>query len=100
MESKFNGTVGEIFVFCLWMPIFIGITLGFGTPYVICTLIRWVCDKSVINGKRYKFNGTAGGLFGNYIKWSILTMVTLGIYSFWMIRNEVKWVVENLEMVG
>ena len=99
METKFSGTAGQIFVFCLWMPILWIITLGFGTPFLICTLFRWICDKSVINGKHYKFNGTAGGLFGNYLIWSILTILTIGIYGFWATRNYVRWVVENIEMI-
>ena len=99
METKFSGSAGQIFVFCLWMPILGMITLGFGIPFIICTLIRWVCDKSVINGKHYKFKGTAGGLFGNYLIWTILTIITLGIYGFWATRNYIRWVVENIEMV-
>jgi len=99
MESNFKGTAGEVFIFCLWMPILLVISLGFATPFLVCTLIRWICDKSVINGKRYKFNGTAGGLFGSWLKWSILSIITFGIYSFWAARNEIRWVVDNIEMI-
>ena len=100
MEPKFSGTVGQIFIFCLWMPILGVISLGFATPFIVCTLIRWVCDKSVISGKHYKFNGTAGALFGNWIKWTLLSIITFGIYGFWATRNMIRWVVDNIEMVG
>jgi len=99
MEPKFSGTVGEVFIFCLWMPILWVISLGFATPFLVCTILRWICDKSMINGKRYRFVGTAGGLFGSWVKWTILTIVTIGIYGFWAIRNEIRWVVDNIEMV-
>ena len=99
METKFSGSVGQIFVYCLWMPILMVITLGFGTPFITCTLIRWICDNTVINGKHYKFNGTAGGLFKNWIIWTILTFITIGIYGFWATRNQIRWVIENTEMV-
>ena len=99
MESKFEGTAGQIFVFCLWMPLLLGISLGLATPFCTCTLLRWFCDKSVINGKHYKFNGTAGSLFGNWLKWSILSVITLGIYGFWATRNYYRWIVENIQMI-
>ena len=99
METKFSGSAGQIFVFCLWMPILWVISLGFATPFLICTLLRWICDKSVIKGKHYRFKGTAGGLFGNYLIWTILTIITIGIYGFWASRNYIRWVVENIEMV-
>ena len=100
MESKFEGTVLEIFIFSLWMPIVCVLTLGLATPFLTCTLIRWICDKTTINGKKYKFNGTAGGLFGNWIKWFLLTIITFGIYGFWATRNQIRWVVENLQIVN
>jgi hypothetical protein len=99
LETKFYGSVIEIFIFCIWMPILLVITLGFGFPFIICTLLRWICDKSIINGKHYKFKGTAAGLFGNYIVWTILSMITIGIYGFWATRNYIRWVVENIEMI-
>ena len=100
MEPKFSGTVGQIFIFCLWMPILAVISLGFAMPFLVCTLARWVCEKSVISGKHYRFNGTAGALFGNWIKWMLLSIVTFGIYGFWATRNMIRWVVDNIEMIG
>jgi len=100
MESKFSGGVGAIFLFCIWAPILCIISLGLATPFVICTVIRWICNNSTIGGKSYKFKGTAGGLFGRWIIWYLLTIITIGIYSFWSTRNQIRWVIENVEMVG
>ena len=96
MESKFNGKVLPIFLFCIWGPLLLAVTLGLATPFVLCTVIRWICDNSVIGGKHYVFKGTAGGLFGRWIVWFLLTIVTIGIYSFWSTRNQIRWVVENI----
>jgi len=99
MESKFSGGVLQIFLFCIWAPILFVISLGLATPFIECTVIRWICNNSTIGGKRYKFNGTAGGLFGRWIIWYLLTIITIGIYGFWSTRNQIRWVIENIEMV-
>ncbi len=100
MESKFSGKVLNIFLFCIWAPLLEAITLGLATPFVVCTVLRWICSNSSIGGKTYVFKGTAGGLFGRWIIWYLLTFITLGIYSFWSIRNQLRWVVENIEPVN
>jgi len=100
MESKFSGSVLYIFLFCIWAPILLTITLSLATPFVICTVIRWICNNSTISGKKYAFKGTAGGLFGRWIVWFLLSIITLGIYSFWATRNQIRWVIENVEMVN
>jgi len=99
MESKFSGRVLQIFLFCIWAPILFVISLGLATPFIECTVIRWICNNSTIGGKRYKFNGTALGMFGRWIIWYLLTIITIGIYGFWSIRNQIRWVIENIEMV-
>jgi len=100
MESKFSGGVFPIFLFCIWAPILLTITLFLATPFVTCTVIRWICNNSTIGGKSYRFKGTAMGLFGRWILWYILTIITLGIYGFWSTRNQIRWVIENVEMVN
>ena len=99
MESKFSGKVIDIFLFCIWAPLLYGVSLGFATPFIMCTIIRWICKNTSISGKNYAFKGTAGGLFGRWIVWCILSIITIGIYSFWATRNQIRWVIENLEMV-
>jgi uncharacterized membrane protein YjgN (DUF898 family) len=100
IESKFFGSVFSIFLFSIWAPILLTISLGFATPFIICTVIRWICNNSTIGGKSYRFNGTAMGLFGRWILWYILTIITFGIYGFWSTRNQIRWIIENVEMVN
>jgi len=100
MESKFSGKVIQIFLFCIWAPILFTISIGLASPFIICTVIRWICNNSTISGKRFTFNGTAGGLFGRWIIWYLLTLVTIGVYGFWSTRNQIRWVIENLEIVN
>ena len=100
MESKFSGKVLNVFLFCLWSPLLFGVTLGFASPFIVCTVIRWICANTTIGGKNYTFKGTAMGLFGRWIVWVLLTIITVGIYGFWATRNEIKWVVENIEMTS
>ncbi|MCL2214328.1 MAG: YjgN family protein [Treponema sp.] len=100
MESKFSGGVLPIFLFCLWAPPLLAITIGLASPFIACTAVRWVCNNSVISGKKYAFKGTATALFGRWILWFILTIITLGIYSFWYMRNMLRWFIENLEVIN
>ncbi|MCL2271676.1 MAG: YjgN family protein [Treponema sp.] len=99
IESKYYGGVLPIFLFCIWAPFLLVFSLGLATPFIICTVIRWICNNSNIDGKKYGFKGTAMGLFGRWILWYILTIITIGIYGFWSTRNQIRWVVENIEMI-
>ena len=96
--TKFSGSVLAIFLFPLWAGPFCLITLGIATPWVLCIVMRWICNNTTRNGKRFIFKGTGGGLFGRFIIWWLLTLITLGIYSFWSIRNQIRWVVENIDI--
>ncbi|MDR0411177.1 MAG: DUF898 domain-containing protein [Treponema sp.] len=61
--------------------------------------MRWICNHTTKDGKRFRFKGTGGGLFGRFIVWWLLTIITFGIYSYWSTRNQIRWVVENIEIV-
>ncbi|MDR2394103.1 MAG: DUF898 domain-containing protein, partial [Treponema sp.] len=100
IESKFSGGVFPVFLFCIWAPILLVISLGLATPFIVCTVIRWICNNSTIGGKSYRFKGTAMGLFGRWILWYILTIITIGIYGFWSTRNQIRWIIENVEMIN
>jgi hypothetical protein len=88
-----------MFLVGIWSPILLSITLFLAFPFVVCTVIRWICNNAIIGGKHYIFKGSAGGLFVRWIKWYILSIITFGIYSFWATKNQVKWVIENIEQV-
>ncbi|HCC37490.1 MAG TPA: hypothetical protein DEQ14_07665 [Treponema sp.] len=99
LKTKFTGGVLPIFLYTLWCPLFLVITLGFAFPWIICIIIRWVCENTTVGGKRLIFKGTGGSLFLNFILWTILIFITIGIYSFWAVRNYIRWIAENIEMV-
>ena len=96
METKFTGGVLPIFLFPFWVVPFMVITLGLALPWVICIVMRWICENTTIDGNKLTFEGTGGGLFGRYILWYLLTIVTLGIYSYWAVRNQIRWAIENV----
>jgi hypothetical protein len=98
MMLEFKGGVLPIFLFPFWFVPFMGITFGLALPWIICIVIRWVCENTTIGGKQLSFKGTGGGLIGRYILWSILTFITLGIYGYWAIRNYIRWAIENVEV--
>ena len=98
MMLEFKGGVLPIFLFPFWFVPFMGITLGLALPWIICIVIRWVCENTTIGGKQLAFKGTGGGLFGRYIGWSLLTIITFGIYGYWATRNYIRWAIENVEV--
>jgi len=100
METKFNGGVLPIFLYSIWAPLLMTVTLGLAFPWVVCIVLRWICDNTIMGGKKLVFKGTGGGLFGRWIIWFLLTIITIGIYSYWATRNLIRWVVENSEVVA
>ena len=55
------------------------ITFGIAHPWMRCWYQKWLCEHTVINGKRMTFDGNGGELFAKYIIWLLLTWVTCGI---------------------
>jgi len=98
MMLEFKGGVLPIFLFPFWFIPFMVITLSIALPWIICIVIRWICENTTIGGKRLAFKGTGGGLFWRYILWTLLTFITLGIYGYWAIRNYIRWGIENIEV--
>lgn len=62
-KSYFDGTVLQHFGYSLLAGLFIGITLGIGTPWAYCGLYRWRMEHTVIESKRLEFDGKGGQLF-------------------------------------
>lgn len=95
-ESTWDGGVFETFVNTLAASLIITFTCGFGTPWAICYVMRYIASHAMIDGKHLRFDGTGGQLFGQWIKWFLLTIVTCGIYSFWVMPRLYKWVCSHL----
>ena len=77
-----------------------GITLGIAYPWRRCWYQKWLCEHTVINGKRMTFDGNGGELFAKYILWFLLTWVTCGIYGLWMAVAFKKWISEHTHFEG
>lgn len=94
---------GGLFELILWSIIGIIVTiLSFGLlyPWVLCRLMAWKIDHTVIDGKRMVFSGSAFSLYGNWLKWWVLTIITLGIYGFWVNIKLEDWKARNTHFVN
>ncbi len=94
-ESRFEGTVLGYIGYSILSGLISICTLGIGLPWAIVIFHRWVCENTIVDGKRIYFDGTGSQLFGNYIKWFFLTIITLGIYGFWLFNKTTHWVVKH-----
>ena len=94
--SNWDGGVLETIVNSIVASIICTITLGLGTPWAICYMMKFVVGHAVVDGKRMAFDGTGAQLFGNWIKWFLLTLITCGIYGFWVIPRMYQWVVSHI----
>lgn len=97
--SKWDGGVLEFFLNYLFAGIICMITLGFGFPWALVHIIKFMVKHLEIDGQRYTFDGTGGQLLGNWVKWFLLMIITLGIYSFWVAPRMFNWVASHLHKV-
>ena len=95
MKSKFTGRLLGLWVNGFLAGLFCVITLGFGAPWALCYMMKWVASNIYIDGRQLVFKGTGGSLLGHYLKWYILTVITCGIYGFWLYIKMIRWVVER-----
>ncbi len=72
------------------------VTLGIGTPWAECMVMRWEARHTVISGRRMKFTGKGLDLLGRYLLWFLLCVITLGIYGFWFPVQREKWRVGHM----
>ncbi|MBO5322396.1 MAG: DUF898 family protein [Clostridia bacterium] len=76
------------------------ITFGIAHPWMRCWYQKWLCEHTVINGKRMTFDGKGGDLFVKYIIWLLLSYLTCGIYGLWMAVALKKWITEHTFFEG
>ena len=94
-ESYFDGRTIQLIGWRLLGLLLAGITLGIGTPWAQCMILRWEARHTVINGKRLCFTGRGLQLLGNYLLWGLLTIITLGIYAIFIPVRMQKWRVSH-----
>ena len=94
-KFEFTEDVGGYFVNVLISTFLLIITLGFGTPWIICRFQKWKVKNTKYDNKNLAFIGSGNQLFGKWIIWFLLSLITLGIYSFWMAVKIQKYCIEN-----
>ncbi len=94
-ESRFEGTLLGLIGINLLTILFIVLSLGLATPWVVCFRRRWFVRKTVINGKRFIFVGTGWQFLGNFLKWVGLTIITLFIYLLWVPIRYQQWITKH-----
>ncbi len=94
-RSYFDGTVWQLFGVTVVSALVPVVTLGIGSFWAYCYRERWLCDHTVIGGKRLNFTGTAMEYFIRCLKWYGLTFITLGIYGFWLPLRAHQWAVSH-----
>ena len=99
-ESYFDGSGVELFGYLILTSILSAVTCGLAAPWMICKILKWRKEHTVIDGRRLAFNGTGGSLFGHWILWEILTIITCGIYAFFMYVALRRWEMERTYYEG
>lgn len=96
-RSYWDGGIFETFLNGLIAGLICTVTFGIATPWAICYLLKFVVERTVVDGKRLTFNGTGGQLFGKWLLWNVLSFITLGIYGmFWATPRMYQWVVSHI----
>ncbi len=93
--SYFDGSTLGLIGMQLLVLLLSLVTLGIGTPWAECMMLRWKAKHTVINGRRLQFTGKGLQLLGKYLLWALLTVVTLGIYAIWLPVKAEKWRVRH-----
>lgn len=91
MESRFDGSTLECFVYQSVLFLTGFFTLGLATPWMLCAFYKWEAEHTIIDGRRLEFIGTGSDLFVRFMLWCLLTFLTLGIYAFWFRINLYRW---------
>lgn len=93
--SVFDGNTWQLIGWQLLGVLLSFVTLGIGTPWAICMVMRWEIAHTVVEGKRLRFDGKGHQLLGKILLWSLLTFVTIGIFAFCIPVAMNKWRVKH-----
>lgn len=95
-KFEFKGTGIEFLWLAIWTSVLTTLTLGIFGPWAYSSVVRWMAEKTFIDGKQLCFKGTGGEFFGTYLMIVLLTIITLGIYAPWGGCRMTRWLVDNL----
>lgn len=97
--SYFDGNSFQYFGYGLLGGIFITLTCGLATPWVMCMMQKWDTKHQVVNARRLVFSGSGLGFLGEYIIIVLLTLITCGIYLPWGIVRQIKYITRHTDFV-
>lgn len=97
--SCFDGNSFQYFGYGLLRILFLCLTCGLATPWVMCMMQKWDIKHQIVNTHRLEFNGSGLGFLGEYIIIALLTFITCGIYLPWGIVRQIKYIVRHTDFV-
>ncbi len=98
-KSYFDGDIFSYIGYSIICGILIVITIGFGTPWAVCIMLRWKTNHTIIDGRRMYFDGNGASLFGHWVVWYLLCFITLGIYGFWLTIKMEQWKAKHTHFI-
>ena len=90
-ESYFDGTGVELLGLLLLLLLVTLLTCSIGSPWILCKIIRWKKQHTVIDGRRLDFDGTGSSLLGHQALWFVLILVTCSIYTPFVYTSFLRW---------
>jgi uncharacterized membrane protein YjgN (DUF898 family) len=91
---RFTGKAGDYFgaaivaFVCCLIPIF-------GWPIAYNTVVGWVVDHLLVDGKKVKYSGEYGEVLVFLLTNFLLIFITLGIYTFWYVPRQFRFIAEH-----
>lgn len=95
--SYFDGNSFQYFGYGLLGGLFIILTCGIATPWVMCMMQKWDTKHQVVNTRRLVFSGSGLGFLGEYIIIMLLTLITCGIYTPWGVVRQNKYIIRHTD---
>lgn len=96
--SEFDGHIWQYFGVRFLAGFVSLITLGIGSFWAHCYLLRWEYKHTVYSGARLAFDGLGMEYFGKRFVWGLLSLITLGIYGIWVGGKELAWTVSHTQI--
>ena len=100
IQSEFTGSGVTLFGYTILTALVCFITCGIAAPWMICKILKWRIEHTVINGKKLTFTGTGGSLLGHWILWELLTILTCGMFGIWVHIALRKWELQRTFIDG
>ena len=95
-EFRFKGRGLSFFWLAVWTSVLTVLTAGLFWPWANSAQLRWIAERTFVDGKQLTFKGSGLGFFGTWLLVLVLTIITLGIYLPWGYCRILRWQTNNL----